>query len=148
MRIAMKRYIERLSTLKEMVQTEGDFGKTFDYFFDHLAADPEFTAVGKKTKHTVLKQLMDSLGRRLFGEDAKVSSMIVVRLRRERFYHGSCLLDGRLAAFFLFEDIDRGMAGVTMSLAGGMHYVRFSAARIPGDKAVIMPDPNKKPTIH
>lgn len=144
----MKRYVEKLNTLKEMVQTEEDFGKTFDYFFDHLAADPEFTAAGKKTKHSLLKQLMAGLGRRLFGENAKVSSMFVIRLRPERFYHGSCLLDGHIAGFFLFEEIDRGMAGVTMSLAGGMHYARFSTTRIPGDKAVILPDPNKKPTIH
>lgn len=144
----MKRYVENLRTLKEMVQTEEDFGKTFDYFFDHLAGDREFAAAGKKTKHNVLKQLMGGVGRRLFGENAKVSSMFVVRLRRERFYHGSCLLDGQIAGFFLFEDIDKGMAGVTMSLSGGMHYVRFSTTRIPGDKAVILPDPNKKPTIH
>jgi len=31
MRIAMKRYVENLRTLEEMVQTEEDFGKTFGY---------------------------------------------------------------------------------------------------------------------
>lgn len=92
---------------------------------------------------------MNSLAQQMFGETAKVSAiMVVVRLWRERFYHGSCFLEGHPTAFFLFEEIDKGMAAITMSLSGGMHYVRFSATPIPGDKAVIPPHPNKTPTMH
>ena len=144
----MKRYMEKLDTLKEMVQVEENFGKIFEYFFAHVAGDPDFEAAGKKGKHAILKKLLNGLCRQMFGEESSVSGTFIIQLRLSRFFHGSCFLDGRPTAFFFFEEIDKGMIAITMSMAGKMHYVRFSSTFIGADKAIILPDPNRKPTIH
>lgn len=144
----MKRYAEKLETLKDKLRNENEFSKTFQFFFDRVSRDADFMGAGKKVKYAHMKNLLKAVCEELFDETPAITGLFVIRLRRDRFYHGSCFLNGRMTAFFYFEEIDMGMVAVTISLSGLMKYARITSTPIGPDKAIILPDPNKPPTIH
>lgn len=139
--------MEHLDKLKAMLPTETDFNVTFTYFFDHLAEKASFMQLGKKAKNPMIRQIMTAVGKRLFGEDTAVTGLMLTLIRPARFYHGTCLVGGRMAAIFFFEDIDMGMAGIHAH-GHRMEYIRFSSTIIGEGKAIVLSQDNGNPTIH
>lgn len=144
----MNRFKDRLDTLKTKLTTEDNFSAIYDYFFTHLAEDKAFLDYGKRAKKPALKAILKTFGEYLFGEDAQVTYLMIINTRKTRFYHGSCFISGRIAGIFYFEDIEMGMAAVTMSpTSDRVEYFRFTSTHIRGDKNVVLPQGGKK-TIH
>lgn len=144
----MNRFKDRLDTLKIKLTTEDDFSAIYDYFFTHLGEDNAFLDYGKLVKKPALKAILKKFGEYLFGEDAQVTHLMIINTRKTQFYHGSCFINGRISGIFYFEDIEMGMAAVTMAPASDrVEYFRFTSTHIQGDKNVVLPQGGKK-TIH
>lgn len=144
----MDRYKERLDTLKTKLVTEEEFGAIYDYFFSHLAEDRSFLNYGKRTKNPFLKSMLKMIAEQLFGEGGQVTNLMIIKTKKSKFYHGSCFINGRMAGILYFEDIEMGIAAVSMSMiTGEVKYIRFTATSIDGDKTVVLPQGGKK-TIH
>ncbi len=144
----MNRFKDRLDTLKTKLTTGDDFGAIYDYFFTHLGEDNGFLDYGKRAKKPALKAILKKFGEYMFGEEAQVTNLMIINTRKTKFYHGSCFINGRIAGIFYFEDIEMGMAAVTMSpTSHQVNYFRFTSTHIEGDKNVVLPQGGKK-TIH
>jgi hypothetical protein len=144
----MNRFKDHLDTLKTKLTTEDDFSAIYDYFFTHLGEDNAFLDYGKLVKKPALKAILQKFGEYLFGEDAQVTHLMIINTRKTKFYHGSCFINGRISGIFYFEDIEMGMAGVSMSpTSHRVEYFRFTSTHIQKDKNVVLPQGGKK-TIH
>jgi len=132
----MDRYSERVQTLKTMLSTETEFGKVFAYFFDNLGNSREFFDAGKQSKNPNLKMIIEGATGEVFGKDVKVTNITFIRMAKDKFYHGSFFVNGRMATVLYFEELEMGMIAISMGFpAGQMSYIRFTAAKIDPDKA-------------
>ncbi len=145
MNMAMQTIITKLKTLKKMLQTEEDFQSTFNYFFDHFSQDNLFIDSSKKTKHPFLKQVLKTLGKQIFNTDVMITHLMILKFPKAQFYHGTCFMQGRMTAFFFFEDIDMGMSCVHYS--NEAKYTRFTGKRVQGGN-VIVPPGESSSTVH
>ena len=125
--------LRNLITLKEMLQTEDDFGNTLNYFFDLMEHD-EIMDGGKRIKDdTFLKQMIKEIGRRLLGKTVIPVNFLLIGVPEYRFYHGGFMIEGRMGNIFYFRDIDMGMMALTSpGLKPPTHIMRFSITRIDG----------------
>ncbi|MCB0490696.1 MAG: hypothetical protein KDC99_19645, partial [Cyclobacteriaceae bacterium] len=81
-------------------------------------------------KNPLLQKILTVLGGQIFHGDVEITHLMLLKLSKTQFYHGSCFIQGRMAAVFFFEDIDMGMACVQLS--NEVRYARFSSTLIEG----------------
>jgi hypothetical protein len=145
----MNPFKDHLETLKTKLATENNFSDIYDYFFTYLGENPKFMDYGKPVKKPELKATLKKFGEYLFeGEDVQITHFMIIQAKKTKFYHGSCFINGCIAGIFYFEDIEMGMAGVSMShITGQTEFFRFTSTRIEGNKNVAVP-PGWKKTIH
>lgn len=123
--------ISKLETLKEKTIAGGSFAAIFDYFFDHFGEDPAFFDLGVQTRHALLESLLESVAGLLFKKKITLESLFIIRVPKTGFIHGGCVANGRMMSFFYFEDIDMGLAAITMGGGKPTQLSRFSAKRLP-----------------
>jgi len=105
---------QAISRLKAKVLDEADFAASFSYFLDETDRDPRFIKQGKAFKKAPnLKMALQSLAARVFpGETPSVNELHGLQLKRHAFLHGSVFLNGRIANFFFFQDLNYGMVAI------------------------------------
>ncbi len=112
-----------------MLIIEEDFDKTYNYFFTQLGEDQSFINESKKAKNPLLKIALKYIGKDIFKNDVKIEHLMLLKVPKSRFYHGSCFIHSRPAGIFFFEDIDMGMVVVNLAgfAPGEVRYARFSS---------------------
>ena len=116
---------EYFSELKRLLAVEDNFSTTYKYFLDNMVEDADFMSFGKLYKNPDLKKIIQMIGKSFIGEDAVVTRILLRFLQEQRFIHGVCMVNEKMMAFFLFKEINMGMAA--MAGSGAMvHYVRFT----------------------
>ncbi len=135
----MEKYQAEIAKLKEMLQTEEEFGKVMRYFFDELGDHQDFIDRGKRAKHRLLKDAVQVVAEQVLGENGVVvEHLLLTKLAKSKFYHGGCFVRGRVANVIYFEDIDMGMVGILMSgEASFMHFARFTCHRVDSDATIL-----------
>lgn len=124
--------------LKEKLTTGRNFGEIMGYFMDHLCEHSEFFKLGARVmEHPTLEAALAAVADRMVGGKAVFQEMLIVRVPEHKFVHGGCLLDGKIAQFFYYEDIHVGLLAVAMSFqTGETQFARFTATPIKGDSSL------------
>ncbi|RJP29926.1 MAG: hypothetical protein C4527_10635 [Candidatus Omnitrophota bacterium] len=137
----MQPYKDKLKTLQKMLISEDNFNITFKYFFEQLGEDPSFIESSKKVKNPFLKSILKAIGKQIFNEEDAVAHLMLLKLPKSSFYHGSCFIHGRMASIIYFEDIEMGMVAIYLGGASGneMRLVRYSSTLIEGNQLAHKP---------
>ncbi len=144
----MAKFEKELATLKYMLMTADEFKDVYGYFFDHLGENSDFLKLGKRSKHPLLKKILETVGEQLFGKKVMITKLLLTKIPKHRFYHGPCFINGKMAGVLFFEDIDMGMLSVLMSMETyTTHFVRFSSIQMESGGDVFVCAPKSK-TIH
>lgn len=85
-----------------------------------------------------LKPILERIGQRLLNQAVALTTLPVTEIAEYNFLHGACLLNGKLASFFYFRDIDMGILTLLQSPKGGAAMARFSRVYSTGQAAGAM----------
>ena len=118
--------LSRLSDLKEKLASAKQLSDIWDYFFDHFGEDPEFIALGKMRRVPLVRNILRTVAKQLFGKEAELRTLQLTVLREQRFAHGTCYLASRLTSILYFGDLGMGSLAVTDPKTGMTHFVRFT----------------------
>jgi hypothetical protein len=119
-----------LATLKDKLVNATEFSDVWRYFLDHFGEDPEFIALGDRTRDAFLEAVLDQIGSQMFGKQVALTNFLLARLPDHHFTHGGGLLNGHLANVLYFDDIRTGMVAIWASITPGeTKYARFSGQR-------------------
>ena len=144
----MDKFKKKILTLKDKLLTANDFREPYQYFFDNLGENSIFLDCGKRAKNPLLKKVLTLIGKELFKEDVTVTNLLLVKIRKHHFYHGPCLIQGKMAGVIFFEDIDMGMLSIVRSLKSyETSFVRFSSIKMESNKNIFF-HPTESTTIH
>lgn len=106
----MKQPLKQLPTLKMKLITATEFNDVFNYFFDYFGENEHFLKLGEPTRHELLEKVLAHSVKSILGTDLVViRNGFFIHLPGQRFIHGGCNLNGYIANFFYFDDIDSGM---------------------------------------
>lgn len=138
----MQNFDTEMATLKNLLQTSENFRDVVDYFFTNLTERfPAFMGAGKRAKNPLIRKTVELIGNQVFQKKVTVSYLILLKLSKYRFYHGSCFIEGKMCNILYFEDIDMGMVGISNLSSGEVHFTRFTCLRAKGVNESSLPAP-------
>ncbi len=120
--------IERLEELKQILTSEKDLSKIWDFYMDHFADHPEFTDLGNPAKNKYLDTVVRKTCQEMFGNKIKITNSLLIKIAKYKFFHGPFQVDGRIGGVIYFEDINIGLLAVSADSSnnGMVKYSRFS----------------------
>lgn len=119
--------LQILETLKEKLLNSQEFTEIFSFFMDHFGENPEFMALGERTRHPFLESVVTQVGGQMMGRSIAVGPIDFIRVPAQQFIHGGFALEGRIGNVFYFEDILVGLVTVTPYLERGeTKFARFT----------------------
>jgi hypothetical protein len=130
--------LEKLDELKKQIAEATDFMKPFVYFMDHFGDSEEFIDFGDRVSHPKLEAMLalcaaNLVGKDLIGHEApRVSDFLIVQVHDSPFLHGACRVNGKVANFIYFDDVQLGLMAVLPTRLGGETLIqRFTARDLP-----------------
>jgi hypothetical protein len=121
----------KLQRLKQAIQAESELPKISDVFWDEVAREPWFAGAGHPAENPRLRMITERVGWHVLGEAHRATSTMLIHVSEHAFWHGCCVLDGKLGQVLYFEDIDRGLLTIAGDIGSGKtHFVRFSNVEI------------------
>jgi hypothetical protein len=121
----------KLTYLKHAIQAERELPRISDVFWDQVAREPWFASAGHPAENPRLRMITERVGCHVLGEAHRATSTMLIHVPEHAFWHGCCVLDGKLGQVFYFEDIDRGLLTIAGDVGSDTtHFVRFSNAEI------------------
>lgn len=105
-----------LSSLKHNLQTATQFSKPWDQFHDEVAMVPLYTQLAVPAKNPHLERCIKAVAGHLFKVEATIEDPCFLNLPDQHFWHGTCLVAGRVAIGFYFDDDNIGLVGFMRSL--------------------------------
>lgn len=137
-------FSEKLEQLKGILCKTEDLSESSRFFLDNFGNNPDFMQHGKSVKHDRIKSIMKATCADLFGKQSKVTTLNIFSFKKENFHHGLCHMDGRLAVFFYFDEIEMGLITIMMGpVFGQCSYVRFSATTVDSSRVGRLVAPSK-----
>ncbi len=129
----MDPHAARIVELKRILSSEADLEVVTEYFFDHLADNRDFMRACQSAEHPILRAMVLKLAKEVtpLADEAQSMTMFL-RYKQVPFYHGSVLTGGCMGSVLYFDNIGKGLLGLTGPGDGKMHYLRFSTAEPPG----------------
>lgn len=128
----MPESLKRLPTLKLKLVTATEFSDVLNYFFDHFGENEEFMGLGKADRHPLLEEVLAHSARAVLQTSLIVmKNVFIIHVPGYHFVHGAFQVNGNLANFFYFEDIDTGMMAMTPSpTSNETRFIRFSCQQL------------------
>jgi hypothetical protein len=118
----------KLQLLKQAMQTERELPRISDVFWDEVAREPWFVNAGHPAENTRLRIITERVGSHILGGPYRATSTMLIHISEHAFWHGCCVLAGKLAQVLYFEDIDLGLLTIAGNIdSGTTHFVRFSS---------------------
>ncbi|NIM14905.1 MAG: hypothetical protein GTO45_23315 [Candidatus Aminicenantes bacterium] len=114
---------EEVEELKEMLQTEEDFGAIAQKFMN-LTESSKFLEMGKFKKNKLLETVVNKA-----LSDIDMPGILGIRIsyiRKFNFYHGSFITEFLPGAVIYFSDIQMGLIVVPRDFKGNNSYFRFT----------------------
>jgi hypothetical protein len=118
-----------LRILRERLQHPTDYEKAFHYFLEEFAGDQNFIAQGVVEQAPQLAAVLSLIASRALGKEVQWQQTRISALPAFRFHHGLGSVDGRVALFFYFEEINSGLVAIIPGQQGEAELGRF---RLPG----------------
>jgi hypothetical protein len=141
---------QRLEQLRDLLQSEEEFGKIFSFFFDHLGGSENFIQAGTHAApefQAELLPILESILKRMVKQEVMIAQLLLTEVQTHRFYHGQCLSDAGFGCVLYFDDLKMGLVSLSPSVDSGMvHYARFTTLHV-SRKHFVMP-PRKRETSH
>lgn len=121
--------------LKKRLVEAKDFSDVWNYFFDNFGENEAFMALGKPALCPQLEAILKQAGANAFkGEEVKIHSTSFFFFEEQAFLHGAYTINGKFAGVLYFLDLQIGLAGITLSMAGPTEFCRFRTGKITGIK--------------
>jgi hypothetical protein len=118
---------EELENLKDMLETEEDFGAIFQQFMT-LVDSPKFMNMGKRKKNKLLETVVNkALSDIDMGE---IMGIRITYIRTFSFYHGSFIAKMMPGNVIYFTDIKMGLITIPRDFQGNNSYFRFTGAEV------------------
>lgn len=112
----MKKYEEKIETLRNLLATGDDFSEMMDYFFTNLGENSGFLDLGKLTKNNFIKMQIRMIGQRFFKtDDITIEHLMLIKTKGTDLIHGGFFMNGMIGNLFYFEKLRMGL----FALAGG-----------------------------
>ena len=137
--------LEKLATLKKMIQEATDFDEPWDYFFTHFGENPEFMRSGKAYHDETLKIVIKAVGQQFFKSVDELDKVLLMAVEGSEFIHGGIMLEGKIATVIYFDDADVGLFAIMSMSTMKVTLVRFSKLETQGDVTFVA---NDKKTLH
>jgi hypothetical protein len=102
----------KIAMLKETMNKATSFYRVWDYFFDHIAEDPELLAAGRPVEDKILEELVTRVAPSCMEKPPRVFGLLLIEIPGADFIHGIGRFDGCAAAVFYFKDMGVGMLAV------------------------------------
>jgi hypothetical protein len=119
--------LAQLQQLKHKLLHDKELAPIWSFFFDNLAADPEFIALGQKTEHEFVEAVVAQVARQLFPKSGGASSLLLNRLPEQQFIHGGFFVAGRPGGVVYFEEGRIGLIAIAdLPPSIEVKYARFS----------------------
>ncbi|MDY6899650.1 MAG: hypothetical protein SWZ49_16465 [Cyanobacteriota bacterium] len=120
--------IQRLEELKQILTSEKDLSKIWDFYMDNFADHAEFTDLGHPAKNRYLDTVVRKTCQEMFGNKIKITNFLLIKIAKYKFFHGPFQVDGRIGGVIYFEDINIGLLAVSADSSnnGMVKYSRFS----------------------
>jgi len=116
---------QRMSDLKQALQSEENFSVISEKFFDMTDMD-EFVYLCKSKKNELLEVILEQVLQKIFGEPRDFT-LRMKYVKKFGFYHGSFLADSLpVGTFMYFEGIQMGMVAIATNFTGDVSYARFT----------------------
>src|SRR5262245_47350438 len=111
-----KRIAQSIAALRQALvsadcENDGSFAAVFSSFLD-ITERQNLIEESKPAKDPILKATIENSVRKLFGEDAAVMQIRMLRYAAAGFLHGSFFVGSSMGTFFYFEQDKRGMLAV------------------------------------
>lgn len=126
--------LSKINELRQILRTATALGEISDAFWDQVASEPAFTSAGRPVENPCLRLVVERVAGQALERAPRVALTMFIHIREHGFWHGCCLLGGKLCQVLYFEDIDRGL----LTLAPGLlsehtRFVRFSTVELEVD---------------
>ncbi|MEO5374255.1 MAG: hypothetical protein H7840_08235 [Alphaproteobacteria bacterium] len=136
---------QRIQDLKKMLVTEEEFDLVFKHFLNITETDPDFFNRGNRYKDKMLKIAIGFVGEEIFKEKCSITNVKLLIINKEKFVHGSCLINGHLAVVMFCPDLEMGMVAITMAPASSMtHFARITTTVVKDADIANFHRPSKK----
>jgi hypothetical protein len=128
MNSASQDFPKHLAELRERMLHRTDYEKAVHYFLEEFAGDPEFVTASDVDTMPHLITVLGHVASKDIGRKVEVEGALVSNLRAHKFLHGNGQVDGRIALFFYFQEIDTGMMMLIPGVHGAGDVARFHLA--------------------
>lgn len=118
---------EKIAHLKKILQSKDEFQETMDYFFNVLAADPQFHEVCQPTKvDPKIRRVIEVTGQKLYRKkQVKINALESVASKAYKITHGFVAIEQMYGVYFYFDKIG-GMVSLSGGGDGQVHYCRLT----------------------
>lgn len=138
--------LSKLVQLKHLLQTATDLRQPSEFFWEELASEPSFMSAGKIGTSVRLQRIIERAASHVLGGEQDAGMLMLLRIPRYSFWHGSCVFDGRISQVMYFDDIEQGLLTILEDPVTGMtRYVRISTLPVEGNGSAIPINPKDKP---
>ena len=128
-----------IATLRNLLPAAAGISDVWNYFFDHLATNPDFLDASEPCKSADLESKIEVAARSIFGKaKTRVKHGLWLQVPAHGLIHGSCSVEGCVTTALYFPDIQTGVAAIQRGGSSIMQ-VRFSPpdlARIPASSGI------------
>jgi len=125
-----------LDTLRAKLIDATDFSEVMHYFFDHFAENEEFLQLGRPQHSNLVETIAIEAASAALGKRVTLRNLQLIRLPKEKFYHGACFVGGRIANLFFFEEIMTGMMAISVSaVTSEVLFARMTGMPVKNPKA-------------
>lgn len=124
----MTSYVEKLTHLKQLVETSADLSEPFRYFMDDIALHPAFIADSFRTKNKLIVTIIKRALKEYFNLAIDTNQCMIMEYKEDKnFHHGLCMMSGHMLVFFHFVQLRIGMVLMSDPRTGMSNYIRFRA---------------------
>lgn len=117
----------RFNELKQKLLHDRELAPVWLYFMNHFVEQPDFLALGERTRNGFVEAVIDQVGIQLLGNTSTVRNLVLTRLDDQHFVHGGFTVEGRIGGVIFFEDAHIGLVTVAeLPPSVEVKYARFS----------------------
>jgi hypothetical protein len=121
-----------LTALKHNLQTAREFIEPWEQFHDDVATASIAARIGEPADNPRLERCLAMVAGRLFKQVGEVEDACFCHVPEHGFWHGSCVVAGRVAICFYFDGDEIGLVGFMRSVySTKVDLARLRALEVP-----------------
>jgi hypothetical protein len=119
--------LAQLQELEHKLLHDKELAPIWSFFFDNLAADPAFIALGERVEHEFVEAVIAQVVGQLFPRSGGAAGLLLTRLPQQPFVHGGFFVAGRPGGVVYFEEACIGLIAIAdLPPSIEVKYARFS----------------------